>query len=124
MTHPPDVPHFLRCAEDHGRAGHWRPPVCPLLWTATGGALDHCALGPLHPRCRGTGGGEVAPKVPSPCLALTTPLVLLPAVICGICDDYNLDFSTFYAWTGLWNSFFLALYALFNLSLIMRLFKR
>uniref|UniRef100_A0A8C9C5A0 Solute carrier family 4 member 11 n=1 Tax=Phocoena sinus TaxID=42100 RepID=A0A8C9C5A0_PHOSS len=45
-------------------------------------------------------------------------------VIRGICDDYNLDFSTFYAWTGLWNSFFLALYALFNLSLVMSLFKR
>ncbi|KAF6284864.1 solute carrier family 4 member 11 [Rhinolophus ferrumequinum] len=45
-------------------------------------------------------------------------------VIRGICDDYDLDFNTFYAWTGLWNSFFLALYALFNLSLIMSLFKR
>ena len=45
-------------------------------------------------------------------------------MIRGICDDYNLDFNTFYAWTGLWNSFFLAVYALFNLSLIMRLFKR
>ncbi|KAM5304092.1 solute carrier family 4 member 11 isoform 2-T10 [Glossophaga mutica] len=45
-------------------------------------------------------------------------------VIRRICDDYNLDFNTFYAWTGLWNSFFLAVYALFNLSLIMSLFKR
>lgn len=45
-------------------------------------------------------------------------------MIRGICDDYDLDFNTFYAWTGLWNSFFLALYALFNLSLIMSLFKR
>ncbi|XP_068843376.1 solute carrier family 4 member 11 isoform X2 [Capricornis sumatraensis] len=45
-------------------------------------------------------------------------------VIRDICDDYNLDFSTFYAWTGLWNSFFLTLYALFNLSLVMSLFKR
>uniref|UniRef100_A0A8D1DZZ9 Bicarbonate transporter-like transmembrane domain-containing protein n=1 Tax=Sus scrofa TaxID=9823 RepID=A0A8D1DZZ9_PIG len=45
-------------------------------------------------------------------------------VIRGICDDYDLDFNTFYAWTGLWNSFFLALYALFNLSLVMSLFKR
>uniref|UniRef100_A0A8C8WHC1 Solute carrier family 4 member 11 n=1 Tax=Panthera leo TaxID=9689 RepID=A0A8C8WHC1_PANLE len=45
-------------------------------------------------------------------------------VISGICDDYDLDFNTFYAWTGLWNSFFLALYSLFNLSLLMSLFKR
>ncbi|MEJ1278766.1 solute carrier family 4 sodium bicarbonate transporter-like member 11 [Cricetulus griseus] len=45
-------------------------------------------------------------------------------VIRVICDDYNLDFNSFYAWTGLWNSFFLALYAFFNLSLLMNLFKR
>ncbi|XP_032714959.1 sodium bicarbonate transporter-like protein 11 isoform X3 [Lontra canadensis] len=57
-------------------------------------------------------------------LLTTAPLALYIQVICGICDDYNLDFNTFYAWTGLWNSFFLALYALFNLSLLMRLFKR
>uniref|UniRef100_A0A8C0AWX7 Solute carrier family 4 member 11 n=1 Tax=Buteo japonicus TaxID=224669 RepID=A0A8C0AWX7_9AVES len=45
-------------------------------------------------------------------------------VIRGICDDYNLDFSAFYAWTGLWNSFFLVMYSLFNFSLLMKLFKR
>uniref|UniRef100_A0A8D2EXI3 Solute carrier family 4 member 11 n=1 Tax=Theropithecus gelada TaxID=9565 RepID=A0A8D2EXI3_THEGE len=45
-------------------------------------------------------------------------------VIRVICDDYDLDFSSFYAWTGLWNSFFLTLYAFFNLSLVMSLFKR
>lgn len=45
-------------------------------------------------------------------------------MIRGICDDYSLDFSAFYAWTGLWNSIFLALYALVNLSLLMSLFKR
>uniref|UniRef100_A0A8C9AE50 Solute carrier family 4 member 11 n=1 Tax=Prolemur simus TaxID=1328070 RepID=A0A8C9AE50_PROSS len=45
-------------------------------------------------------------------------------VIRVICDDYGLDFNSFYAWTGLWNSFFLALYAFFNLSLLMSLFKR
>ncbi|XP_010834791.1 PREDICTED: sodium bicarbonate transporter-like protein 11 isoform X5 [Bison bison bison] len=57
-------------------------------------------------------------------LLTTAPLALYINVIRGICDDYNLDFSTFYAWTGLWNSFFLTLYALFNLSLVMSLFKR
>ncbi|KAF5924882.1 hypothetical protein HPG69_008554 [Diceros bicornis minor] len=57
-------------------------------------------------------------------LLTTAPLALYIHVIRGICDDYNLDFNTFYAWTGLWNSFFLALYALFNLSLVMSLFKR
>ncbi|XP_036101814.1 sodium bicarbonate transporter-like protein 11 isoform X1 [Molossus molossus] len=57
-------------------------------------------------------------------LLTTAPLALYIHVIRGICDDYNLDFNTFYAWTGLWNSFFLVLYALFNLSLIMSLFKR
>uniref|UniRef100_A0A8D2B868 Solute carrier family 4 member 11 n=1 Tax=Sciurus vulgaris TaxID=55149 RepID=A0A8D2B868_SCIVU len=45
-------------------------------------------------------------------------------VIRVICDDYDLDFNSFYAWTGLWNSLFLALYAFLNLSLVMSLFKR
>lgn len=67
-------------------------------------------------------GGSRGPW-PQPSPDLPHP-ALLPAVISGICDDYHLDFNTFYAWTGLWNSFFLALYALFNLSLIMSLFKR
>ncbi|XP_010350108.1 solute carrier family 4 member 11 isoform X5 [Saimiri boliviensis] len=57
-------------------------------------------------------------------LLTTAPLALYIQVIRVICDDYNLDFSSFYAWTGLWNSFFLALYAFFNLSLVMSLFKR
>lgn len=59
---------------------------------------------------------------PSP--ALTAHPAPLFAVIRVICDDYNLDFNAFYAWTGLWNSFFLALYAFLNLSLLMNLFKR
>ncbi|EHH19876.1 hypothetical protein EGK_02613 [Macaca mulatta] len=57
-------------------------------------------------------------------LLTTAPLALYIQVIRVICDDYDLDFSSFYAWTGLWNSFFLTLYAFFNLSLVMSLFKR
>ncbi|XP_055977563.1 solute carrier family 4 member 11 [Sorex fumeus] len=57
-------------------------------------------------------------------LLTTGPLALYIQVIRGICDDYSLDFGAFYAWTGLWNSIFLALYALCNLSLLMSLFKR
>ncbi|XP_033617104.1 sodium bicarbonate transporter-like protein 11 isoform X1 [Fukomys damarensis] len=57
-------------------------------------------------------------------LLTTAPLAIYTQVIRVICDDYNLDFNAFYAWTGLWNSFFLALYAFFNLSLVMSLFKR
>ncbi|XP_045384932.1 solute carrier family 4 member 11 isoform X3 [Lemur catta] len=57
-------------------------------------------------------------------LLTTAPLALYIQVIRVICDDYGLDFNSFYAWTGLWNSFFLALYAFFNLSLLMSLFKR
>ncbi|NWV66973.1 S4A11 protein, partial [Malurus elegans] len=57
-------------------------------------------------------------------LLTTAPLALYINVIRGICDDYNLDFSAFYAWIGLWNSFFLVIYSLFNLSLLMKLFKR
>lgn len=46
------------------------------------------------------------------------------SVIRGICDDYNLDFDAFYACIGLWNSLFLILGGLFNVSLLMKLFKR
>ncbi|KAM7327312.1 hypothetical protein ACRRTK_013679 [Alexandromys fortis] len=56
-------------------------------------------------------------------LLTTAPLAIYIQVIRVICDDYNLDFNAFYAWTGLWNSFFLALYAFLNLSLLMSLFK-
>uniref|UniRef100_A0A8B9HZP9 Solute carrier family 4 member 11 n=1 Tax=Astyanax mexicanus TaxID=7994 RepID=A0A8B9HZP9_ASTMX len=45
-------------------------------------------------------------------------------VIRGICDDYDLDFPAFYACIGLWNSLFLILGGLFNISLFMKLFKR
>uniref|UniRef100_A0A8C8VI04 Solute carrier family 4 member 11 n=1 Tax=Pelusios castaneus TaxID=367368 RepID=A0A8C8VI04_9SAUR len=57
-------------------------------------------------------------------LLTTAPLALYINVIQGICDDYSLDFNAFYAWIGLWNSFFLVLYSLFNFSLVMKLFKR
>uniref|UniRef100_A0A8C9N3J1 Solute carrier family 4 member 11 n=1 Tax=Serinus canaria TaxID=9135 RepID=A0A8C9N3J1_SERCA len=57
-------------------------------------------------------------------LLTTAPLALYINVIQGICDDYNLNFSAFYAWIGLWNSFFLVIYSLFNVSLLMKLFKR
>ncbi|KAF4791288.1 Sodium bicarbonate transporter-like protein 11 [Turdus rufiventris] len=57
-------------------------------------------------------------------LLTTAPLALYINVIQGICDDYHLDFSAFYAWIGLWNSFFLVIYSLFNFSLLMKLFKR
>lgn len=46
------------------------------------------------------------------------------AVIRGICDDYNLDFPAFYACIGLWNCLFLILGGIFNVSLLMKLFKR
>uniref|UniRef100_A0A8C0FXK1 Solute carrier family 4 member 11 n=1 Tax=Bubo bubo TaxID=30461 RepID=A0A8C0FXK1_BUBBB len=54
-------------------------------------------------------------------LLTTAPLALYINVIRGICDDYNLDFSAFYAWIGLWNSFFL----LFSRNhILIRLFSK
>ncbi|KAK1791095.1 hypothetical protein P4O66_002133 [Electrophorus voltai] len=65
--------------------------------------------------------------------------VLLPAIAFGslndestrgeivireICDDYELDFAAFYACIGLWNSLFLIIGGVFNLSLLVKLFKR
>ncbi|XP_068571249.1 solute carrier family 4 member 11-like isoform X2 [Cebidichthys violaceus] len=54
----------------------------------------------------------------------TAPLAIFISVIRGICDDYKLDFDAFYACIGLWNSLFLILGGLFNVSLFMKLFKR
>nr|XP_057933307.1 sodium bicarbonate transporter-like protein 11 isoform X2 [Doryrhamphus excisus] len=54
----------------------------------------------------------------------TAPLAIFISVIRGICDDYNLDFPAFYACIGLWNCFFLILGGVFNVSLVMKLFKR
>ncbi|XP_061748153.1 solute carrier family 4 member 11-like isoform X2 [Nerophis ophidion] len=54
----------------------------------------------------------------------TAPLAIFISVIRGICDDYALDFDAFYACIGLWNSLFLILGGFFNISLVMKLFKR
>ncbi|KAI4872226.1 hypothetical protein NFI96_012395, partial [Prochilodus magdalenae] len=54
----------------------------------------------------------------------TAPLAIFISVIRGICDDYGLDFPAFYACIGLWNSLFLILGGIFNVSLFMKLFKR
>uniref|UniRef100_A0AAY4EQ16 Bicarbonate transporter-like transmembrane domain-containing protein n=1 Tax=Denticeps clupeoides TaxID=299321 RepID=A0AAY4EQ16_9TELE len=54
----------------------------------------------------------------------TAPIAIFIAVIRGICDDYDLDFAAFYACIGLWNSLFLILGGIFNLSLLVKLFKR
>ncbi|KAK6306801.1 hypothetical protein J4Q44_G00219490, partial [Coregonus suidteri] len=54
----------------------------------------------------------------------TAPLAIFISVIRCICDDYDLDFPAFYACIGLWNSVFLILGGIFNVSLLMKLFKR
>ncbi|XP_028844192.1 solute carrier family 4 member 11 isoform X2 [Denticeps clupeoides] len=54
----------------------------------------------------------------------TAPIAIFIGVIRGICDDYDLDFAAFYACIGLWNSLFLILGGIFNLSLLVKLFKR
>ncbi|XP_030628229.1 solute carrier family 4 member 11 [Chanos chanos] len=54
----------------------------------------------------------------------TAPIAIFIGVIRGICDDYDLDFAAFYACIGLWNSLFLIIGGVFNLSLLVKLFKR
>ncbi|MPC26979.1 Sodium bicarbonate transporter-like protein 11 [Portunus trituberculatus] len=41
-------------------------------------------------------------------------------IIFYICDDFKLDFHAMYCAVGLWNSFFLVVYALFDVSRLMR----
>ncbi|XP_060781699.1 sodium bicarbonate transporter-like protein 11 isoform X2 [Neoarius graeffei] len=54
----------------------------------------------------------------------TAPIAIFISVIRGICDDYELDFSAFYACIGLWSSLFLLIGGVFNVSLLVKLFKR
>ncbi|XP_066534968.1 sodium bicarbonate transporter-like protein 11 isoform X5 [Hoplias malabaricus] len=54
----------------------------------------------------------------------TAPIAIFISVIRGICDDYELDFPAFYACIGLWNSLFLIIGGVFNLSLLVKVFKR
>lgn len=42
------------------------------------------------------------------------------AVIYSICEDFQLDFYAMYCCVGLWSSFFLVLYSLFDVSRLMR----
>ena len=41
-------------------------------------------------------------------------------VIYNICEDFQLDFYAMYACVGLWNTFFLVLYAVFDVSKLMK----
>jgi len=42
------------------------------------------------------------------------------AVIFSISGDFDLDFRAMYCCVGLWNAFFLFLYAIFDLSKVMK----
>jgi len=54
----------------------------------------------------------------------TAPLVLFTKIILLVADDFNFSFLPFFAMVGLWNSFFLILYAIFNLSKLMKYSSR
>ncbi|XP_032806254.1 solute carrier family 4 member 11 isoform X1 [Petromyzon marinus] len=57
-------------------------------------------------------------------LLTTAPLALYIYAIRTICDEFELDFHAYYACIGLWNSFFLTLYALLHMSTRLHLSKR
>ncbi|XP_068230129.1 solute carrier family 4 member 11-like isoform X1 [Palaemon carinicauda] len=50
----------------------------------------------------------------------TAPLAIYIKIIYYICDDFKLDFRAMYCAVGLWNSFFLIVYSLFDVSRLMR----
>ena len=54
----------------------------------------------------------------------TAPLALFISVIFKIASDFEIDFLAFYAAIGLWNSFFLCLYSIFNMSILMKFSSR
>ncbi|OQR79217.1 sodium bicarbonate transporter protein 11 [Tropilaelaps mercedesae] len=53
-------------------------------------------------------------------LMTTAPLSLYIKVIYNICEDFQLDFYAMYACVGLWNTFFLVLFAVFDASKLMK----
>merc|ERR1719334_1152604 len=54
----------------------------------------------------------------------TAPLVLFTKIILLVAQDFEFEFLPFFAMVGLWNSFFLILYAVFNLSKLMKYSSR
>ncbi|KAL3878327.1 hypothetical protein ACJMK2_030690 [Sinanodonta woodiana] len=57
---------------------------------------------------------------PQVVLLTTAPLALYTKIIYSISEDFELDFQGMLSCVGLWNSFFLFMYGLFNLSTIMK----
>ena len=54
----------------------------------------------------------------------TAPLVLFTKIILGVADEFDFEFLPFFAMVGIWNSFFLIIYAIFNLSFLMKYSSR
>ena len=54
----------------------------------------------------------------------TAPLVLFTKIIMAIATAFDFAFLPFYAMVGIWNSFFLIIYSLFNLSVVMKFCTR
>merc|ERR1719319_1254956 len=54
----------------------------------------------------------------------TAPLVLFTKIILGVASAFEFPFLPFFGAGGLWNSFFLIIYAFFNLSKLMKYSSR
>lgn len=53
-------------------------------------------------------------------ICVNVSFISVSAVIYSICEDFQLDFYAMYGCVGLWSSFFLVLYSLFDVSRLMR----
>ena len=62
----------------------------------------------------------VAAGQPLVVVMTTAPLVLFTQIILSISNNFGFSFLPFYAMVGIWNSVFLVIYAVFNLSFIMK----
>ena len=54
----------------------------------------------------------------------TSPLVLFTKIILLVAKDYKFSFPSYFAMVGPWNSFLLRIYAVFNLSKLMKYSSR
>ncbi|XP_041356583.1 sodium bicarbonate transporter-like protein 11 isoform X2 [Gigantopelta aegis] len=57
-------------------------------------------------------------------LLTTAPLALYTKIIYSLSEDFDLNFQSMFCCVGLWNSFFLILYSVFDLSILMQFSTR
>ena len=54
----------------------------------------------------------------------TGPIVIFTSLLFGVCREYNINFISVYGWCGVWTGIILIIFAITNVSNLMRFFSR